>query len=320
MVIDGGRNSTYPALRECLAELAAIDSTFALYVLTHIDSDHIEGALSFLKDAARPSAPLEVWYNGRREMVASPVGARSMAQGDAYTTRLSELGWPVNTRFADGVAKLESAPPLMDIFGLKVTVLSPDAPRLAALGSRWDDWRRQNELRKRVAKPVLFKPLPSPIVVEDLVAAGPVDREVPNGTSIAFVAEWDGRRVLLGGDAHPDLLAASLESLARENGGRYRVDLLKAPHHGSAKNLTQALVKLLDCRRLAISTNGRLHGHPDPESVARFLYYGPDGTRELYFNYHTPRTSPWADPDTMRRYGYRCHFPPAGADTLTIEI
>ena len=322
LVVDGGRTSTYPALRERLTELAAVGSIFTLYVLTHIDSDHIEGALSFLKDDARPSVPMEVWYNGRREMTVGTgsVGSRSMAQGDAYSTLIGELGWPVNREFADGVAKVESARQPLRIFGLTLTLLSPDTAHLTALGSRWEDWRRENELRKRVAKPIPLRPIPHPIVLEDLIMAGAVDREGANGTSIAFVAEWEGRRVLLSGDAHPDLLASSLKPLALNEGGRYRVDLLKGPHHGSAKNLTQTLVELLDCKRLAISTNGRLHGHPDPESIARFLHYGSPGTRELYFNYNTARTAPWADPDTMRRYGYQCHFPGGQDGTLEIQI
>lgn len=320
MVVDGGRASAYVHLRGRLTRIAEAGGTLALYVLTHIDADHIEGALAYLRDGDRPVTPEEVWFNGRQEM--APTGIRSMRQGDACTLRLAELGWPVNASFSDGIARIESAPTPIDIAGLRITMLSPDERRLAALGGKWTDWRRQEDLRRRGGVRMAAKrpPVPEPLVVEDLIGPGATDGEAPNGTSIAFVAEWAGRRILFGGDAHPDLLASSLEPLAAEEGGRYRVDLFKASHHGSAKNTSRRLIELLDCRRMAISTNGKLHQHPDPQSIAMFLHYGTHGTKDLYFNYVTERTRPWATADVAERYGYRSHLPLGEPGALVIDL
>ena len=65
----------------------------------------------------------------------------------------------------------------------------------------------------------------------------------------------------------------------------------------------------LDCWHLAISTNGNLHGHPDPESIARFLHFGTKGPKTLWFNYRTARTEPWADAATATRYDFEASFP-----------
>ncbi|MER8606012.1 hypothetical protein NKH48_20110 [Mesorhizobium sp. M1233] len=320
MVVDGGRAGAYHHLRSHLARIADAGERLELYVLTHIDGDHIEGALAYLKDVSRPIAPQQVWYNGRREM--SSIRTRSMKQGDAYSVALSTLGWPVNEPFSDGVAKIESAPGEIDVAGLRLTMLSPDEAHLTALGGRWEDWRRQEDLRRRggIRRAAKRPPVPDPLVVEDLVAPGPTDKELPNGTSIAFVAEWGGRRVLFAGDAHPDLLASSLEPLAAAEGGRYRVDLIKASHHGSAKNTSNRLIEMLDCRRMAISTNGNLHGHPNPQSIARFLHFGPEGTKDLYFNYVTDWTKPWMTQAVAERYRYRFHSPPGLPGALSINI
>ncbi len=320
MIVDGGRASAYFYLRDHLSRIADAGESLELYVLTHIDADHIEGALAYLKDASRPIAPREVWFNGRREM--SPAGTRSMKQGDAYSLALSTLGWPVNTSFSDGVARIESAPSGIDLAGLRVTMLSPDGAHLAALGRRWEDWRREESVRRRdgVRNAEKRPPVPYPLVVEDLIVSGPTDKELPNGTSIAFVAEWDDHRILFCGDAHPDLLASSLEPLAAAEGGRFRVDLIKASHHGSAKNTSNRLIELLDCRRMAISTNGNLHGHPNPQSIARFLHFGPEGQKELYFNYVTEWTRPWMEPAVAERYGYRVHVPLREQGVISIDL
>lgn len=319
MVVDGGRASAYPHLRERLSLIAQAGEVLELYVLTHIDADHIEGALSYLRDVDRPIIPQEVWYNGQCEM--APTGKRSMAQGDAFSIALRALGWPVNVTFSNGVARVGTAPVPVNIAGLCLTLLSPDERHLAALGANWSKWYQQQTLRPRAGTRRATKPpVPNPLIVEDLISPGPADTELPNGSSIAFLAEWEGRRILFGADAHPDMLIASLEPMAQAEGGRYRVDLLKASHHGSAKNTSRRLMELIDCRRMAISTNGNIHGHPDPQSIALFLHYGIKGPKALYFNYVTPWTRPWMVPDVAARYEYSFHAPTDRQGTININL
>lgn len=316
MVVDGGRAAAYPHLKKRLSSIADDGGSLELYVLTHIDADHIEGALTYLRDTDRPLAPKQVWYNGRIEMTSA--GTRSFKQGDAYSVALAKLEWPLNTAFSDGVARVESAPGVIDIAGLKITMLSPDERHLAALGTKWNQWYLQPGVRVRgvVQKPKRSPP-PDPLIVEDLIGPGPVDTELPNGSSIAFIAEWGGRRILFGGDAHPDLLADSLGPLAAGEGGRYRVDLLKASHHGSAKNTDRKLIEMLG---LAISSSGNIHCHPDPQSIARFLHFGPEGRKHLYFNYATDQTRPWVKREVANRYGYIAHLPPVEDGLIAIDV
>ncbi|WP_215260741.1 hypothetical protein, partial [Escherichia coli] len=61
-------------------------------------------------------------------------------------------------------------------------------------------------------------------------------------------------------------------------------------------------------------------GHPDPQTIARFVHFGPKGPKEIYFNYDTSRTRPWDDPDTKLRYDYRTWFPKDEAGLLKIDI
>lgn len=319
MVVDGGRAAAYPHLKKRLQDIADAGEKLELYVLTHIDADHIEGALAYLRDEERPLAPTQVWYNGRIEMVAA--GVRSIKQGDAYSTLLAKLGWPLNTSFPDAVAKIQNPPRPIDIAGLKIIMLSPDEQHLAALGKKWSQWFDQQQTRARgVLTMAKRPPVPDPLIVEDLIGPGATDTELPNGSSIAFIAEWKEHRILLAGDAHPDMLATSLRPLAAEAGGRYRVDLFKSSHHGSAKNTTRELIELLDCRRLAVSTNGNIHCHPDPQSIAMFLQFGVVGKKDIYFNYLTDWTRPWTKQAVADRYGYQVHTPTVEEGMMEIDM
>lgn len=315
MVVDGGRKSAYAYLHDELVAIKRAGEKLDLYVLSHVDADHIEGALAYFNDVNRPLLPEQVWYNGFEEMSRAGAGAglRSMRQGDDWSKAIARLRLPLNTPFTDGVAAIECVPGPIYVEGLKVTMLSPDAAHLAAMGLKWEAHRRTTEAGRagvRGGAKTARSPVELPIAVEDFVADGATDTELSNGTSIAFVAEWRDRRVLLGGDAHPDLLTSSLEPLVEE-GGRYRLDLIKASHHGSKKNTSRQLIEIIDCRQIAISTNGSLHQHPDLESIARFIHYGAAGAKDLWFNYGSEWTLPWADADTMAKYSYRTHCPRA---------
>lgn len=323
-VIDGGRAAAYPYLRERLVAISKAKEKLALYVLTHIDADHVEGALSFLNDTERPIAPDQVWFNGARHFM--PKDRRSMKQGDDFSNLLDDLNWPLNTTFHGGTASTDGPQRTIDIEGLKITMLSPTPRRLAALAVKWRDWRQEIERAQaeeqqpgtRRRRPVT--PIADPLIVEDLIADGETDRELANGTSIAFVAEWNERRVLLAGDAHPDVLAESIRPLAEAEGGRYRVDLFKASHHGSAKNTSRELLQLLDCRAMAVSTNGAIHGHPDPQAIARFIAFSPPGRKRLHFNYATPRSLPWLADTVVSRYCLDVRMPPDQAGVLEIDL
>jgi beta-lactamase superfamily II metal-dependent hydrolase len=323
VVVDGGRAGAYKHLRSRLETIRDAGGKLDLLVLTHIDADHIKGVLEIAKDKNLPLRPERVWYNGYDQM--GGIQPFSFPQGDQYSRLIGDLGWDLNPGFGDRPVSIETRPAPFDFEGMTITLLSPDAAKLAALRSKWQAWRTADaakiaakELKAGVQAMGRSK-MPEVLDVDALAAPTPTDPEPPNGSSIAFIAEWKGRRVLLAGDAHPDLLVSSLAPLAKAAGGRLPIDLLKVPHHGSKGNTTRELVELLDCRRFLLSTDGKRHGHPDPEAIARLLAFAPTGAKALYFNYRTERTEPWGDNELMAKYGYDATFgQPDGI--LDIEI
>src|SRR5262249_40354008 len=148
------------------------------------------------------------------------------------------------------------------------------------------------------------------------------DQTEPNATSIAFLAECGGKRVLLTGDAHADILEAAIRPLAQAEGGRLRVDVMKVGHHGSKANTSRALLDLLDCTRFAFSTSGDRHGHPDPETIARIVQRDPRRKKTLYFNYRHPEAEQWESVRLQGDWCYEIVFPTDAASngTLTIDV
>jgi beta-lactamase superfamily II metal-dependent hydrolase len=133
------------------------------------------------------------------------------------------------------------------------------------------------------------------------------DNTKANGTSIAFVLEYQGRRALFSADAHPNTLINGLERFSQ---GTERVEfaVVKVAHHGSAANSTSQLMNRLASDLWLISSNGSRHQHPDPEAVARIVLT-PLRNKKLIFNYRTKFNGIWSAPELANRYEYHAVYP-----------
>jgi S-adenosylmethionine:diacylglycerol 3-amino-3-carboxypropyl transferase len=58
---------------------------------------------------------------------------------------------------------------------------------------------------------------------------------------------------------------------------------VKLSHHGSKYNISDKLLKKINCKKYIISTDGSIHSHPHKETLAKIINNTPDS--ELYFNY-----------------------------------
>jgi hypothetical protein len=150
------------------------------------------------------------------------------------------------------------------------------------------------------------------------------DRSVINNASLAFLAERQGKSLLICGDASADVLAESIRGLIRQRGvSRLRVDAIVVPHGGSAHNLHRQLLELLDCDRYLIATSGERYRHPDRETIARILAFGRTDRSvplTLVFNYRAPTTAVWDDPELQRRWNYRAIYPQHEGGGIKVRI
>ena len=211
---------------------------------------------------------------------------------------------------------MEDRPGPFDFAGLRLTLLSPSVPKLRRMWNEWEEWRQTHAPLQPLGK----RPFPATLDVDELAKPSALDGTAPNGSSIALIAQYAGRRVLLGADAHPDVLLASLTALGGAGGRPVPLDLVKLPHHASRANVTREVIERLACHRFAISTSGAVFGHPDPEAIARVLKFGSAGAKTLIFNYASDRTRPWDAAALKQTWDYACVLPAAADRATVIDI
>jgi beta-lactamase superfamily II metal-dependent hydrolase len=316
ILIDGGRERTYASLKPELEAIHKRGASLDLLVLSHIDADHIAGMLKYVEDEAPPIKPGEVWFNGFEQLEG--IERYGEKQGDDYTKALKANGWPINEKFEGGAIFLEDEPLAIERSGFKLTLLSPDREKLKKMYSKWQKWRESNPVGTVKDLPdgveqFGHQPIRLPLNVETLSKPTPTDPKANNGSSIAFIAEWEGKKILFAADAHPGLLEASLAKLPQAD---RQFDLVKLSHHGSHANTTKGLLEKIECSKFLVSTNGAHHGHPDPQAIARILKF-IDGKKTIYFNYRTARTSPWDNKDLKEKFDYETVY---GADNEIMVI
>ena len=167
ILVDGGLQSTYDTFTKTrLAELSQDGEDLALLVVSHIDDDHIGGALALIADNGSASAPKligirDVWHNSYKHLplsgrpptpeevakvhsqarhgTTSPSGNISARQGSCLAALLKRFAYPWNVAFSGGpVVSVEGAPCSIALSpSVTVTVLSPLPAHLAALSRLW---------------------------------------------------------------------------------------------------------------------------------------------------------------------------------------
>lgn len=311
VLIDGGLMATWREhLRPRIEALPVDQRRFDLLVITHIDLDHIAGILAMLRDPPEGLVFDDVWFNGWPQI--EDKGVLGPRQGEAVGYWLEERGWAWNTAFGgDAVALDEDDEPVSRTLtgGMRLTLLSPTRGRLGKLRTVWKKKIEEAGLVpgeagaeiEGVAHPedagMDIGVLGDPDIAQLAATPFMADRSHPNGSSIAFLAEYDGRSALFAGDAFAGDVRTSVRRLLRDRGGdRLELGALKLSHHGGRKSTSRELIESLACRQYLLSTDGSVYQHPDNESVARVIAHGrAAGKPSLLFNHASDQATTWRD-------------------------
>jgi hypothetical protein len=315
LLIDGGPVLHWPEVRARLIKRR--ETHYESLVVTHIDEDHIGGVLALLDDPDLRSRVDVVWFNG---YVHAHAGGSVLGpvHGELLTRRIAEGGYRWNDSFPDPPAPGTGGPivvgtthplPVVEFAGgARAVILAPGPNKLKALAKEWEKVVIAAGLvpgegadgpgAKVAQRPKVVAPLPAVLdraALEQLAKASPKDSSKANGSSISFVVEFGGKRLLLTGDVHADTLLVGLRRYGELVGEpRPHFDLVKLPHHGSDANVTSTLVAAIDASRYLVSSNGDGYGHPDDAAIARLILGSPRPIT-LYANYASYRTLPWAE-------------------------
>ena len=278
VLIDGGPQETIPTLvpelESRIRALPGETDRVELFVISHIDADHIQGAVSLLSDADRVPLFRDIWFNGWKHHQPDVLGGP-----DAERVPLALLEHPDhwNRAFDGGAVGVHDDGPLPQVTlpgGMTVTILAPDQAALLKLAPEWEKACRDAGIMPGQGAPIIKKGWMREELLggfdPDLLASSRFspDNGAPNGAGIALIAEYDGKRVLLLADSPAGPIIRALDRLGP---GPHRFDAVKIAHHGSRRNTNLDLCRRISAKKWLLSTNGAQFHHPDPECLARIV-------------------------------------------------
>lgn len=169
VLVDGGPSNTYDDhLKHRLDELKSNGEIINRFIVTHIDNDHIGGAIRLLEENGKSQSntiiPIEqIWFNGYSNLFSpkdsveldtrvanflsllSPIKLNadshrmiSARQGNTLTKLIREGAYLLNDDFPEGVVTAEVEKLVMDD-GISLEVLSPNRDRIVKLKRYWQD-------------------------------------------------------------------------------------------------------------------------------------------------------------------------------------
>lgn len=316
VLIDGGYGHTYkdsfgPLIREILASGEYID----LWIVSHIDQDHIGAVLGFVKDRSikdKAVAVRQFWFNHSPHTI--PQGGRrvSVAQGINFRKYLAE-----NNLL--GKEWMTTELPPQELFGLKITLVSPAKDKLVIFDALWKKKERKAKAGRSAEKADHQKPF------ETLILADFSEDEDPwNGSSIACLLEFEDMRGLLLADSHPSVVVATLQKLGVSTNSPLGLDFVQMSHHGSKFNNSSELLGLIRTQTFIVTGNGVTNRHPDKTALVRVLTHPLRVEERISFVFpcDTPelRSLFDVDQDVLDLYDFQLSYPPSGQNFQVLNF
>lgn len=249
LIVDTGPPSSAGEFRSLVSSIRANDEQLDILIITHYDDDHIGGILK-TGDPGFQSIYFNA-YDGAAE--------ESQNLSAAQNQRLFRM-LPA--------AKVHSsvlAGEVIELDGAKITVVAPNSDSLlrAKQKMREEDERLVGAQLASVTDwnmsldELMDKPYPS------------FDASIANQASIVFTFEYGPHNFLFCGDSWAKNIP----------GGHF--DIVKMPHHGSIRNISDDLLSRLDADTFLICADGT--SHPNKQTIAKLLK--KYGRITIYSNY-----------------------------------
>ncbi|MBA2939872.1 MBL fold metallo-hydrolase [Paenibacillus sp. CGMCC 1.16610] len=237
LLVDSGLKETYHNyLRDRINKLSKINEAIDLLVITHIDEDHIKGALELFKENGHKTESKivtinEVWHNSYRHLQFSKNKVEEISesekmilegiiamnfnsetsdntqskgisafQGSTLASYLLKGGYNWNTSFEGKAINYDSRKIVYINSDVKLRLLSPDTEKLKALGKRWLIELKKKKYNFNISDEEIFDDA-FEFYMKNLVQTVDVNEDSPiskNSLTIESLLEIEG-----GGDTSP---------------------------------------------------------------------------------------------------------------------
>jgi beta-lactamase superfamily II metal-dependent hydrolase len=298
IIIDGGVGDTYKSSSNAKGDLYKViekiredDLFIDLLVLTHFDDDHIGGILKWLnKDKEATNLIKKVWFNSGKEIAKKFESDENkdldieIVDGEDNFHTSPTQGIKLENYLRDNnlwEGHIIEQGSEYSLFGLKFKILSPNIAKLENLLNLYekqkDYFTSGNEYDFQIS-------LKNFIDEENqLCFKFKEDASVANGSSIAFIMEYENKNFLFLADAHPSVLIEGLHKFGYSKNNQIYAELMKVSHHGSMYNTNNELLEIIKTDNYLIITDASKHGLPNKRTLARIINSNPDAI--IRFNY-----------------------------------
>ena len=298
ILIDGGIGDTYKTtsnvkgdLHEVIKKIREDKQFIDLLVLTHFDDDHIGGILRWLnKDKEAVSLIKKVWFNSGKEIAKK----FTSEENKDLDIEIAEETDDFHTSPKQGIkfekylrdnnlweGKIIEQGLICDLFGLKFKILSPNDDKLDKLLKLYEKQTDYFTSGGEYDFGISLKDF-----IDEEIQPGfkfREDNSVANGSSIAFIMEYENKNFLFLADAHPSIVVEGLNKFGYNKDNQLNAELMKVSHHGSTYNTSEGLLEIVKTKNYVISSDATKHGLPNKRTIARVIHNNPNAF--IYFNY-----------------------------------
>lgn len=281
ILIDGGDKSAVILYKSILEKIKTTIGHIDAIIFTHIDDDHISGALCALMATDELPSIGKVYINlgveiekrfnikgmagypemEEREYLHIPSAQHSVRQALNLVKCLEEKG--LQNRIEGCVCMGDC----IRIGQARLKVISPGKRQLEEYLQKWKQEAKEETGPQHAAQVRKSKKSLADYAMEKTQS----DNSVSNGSSIAFLFEYGKSRIAFLGDAFGDVCAEGTAVFYPHGAA---VDLIKISHHGSARNYSEQLYQLLKSDYFLLSTKGT-EKHPSPVLLGKIFQQNP---------------------------------------------
>ena len=336
VLVDGGPYQTFekhlkPALQKLL-----LNGKLDLMVLSHIDNDHIIGLLDLLEEIKnqRESGAKELvkvekmWHNSfvdllqfheepmkllgnylsirndvKSHEITSSLIMKGFQQGTDLTNLARLLKIPINPNF-DKLIAINDKIKSVDLNDITLHLLGPIKKNVDKLQKGWKKW-----YKKKTAESLTG-------LIQIL------DKSIPNLASISFLLEMNNRKILFTGDGlGQDIVDVLAKNNMFDSDGKFFVDVLKIPHHGSDRNSSSEFFDSIYAKYYIISANGR-DDNPSLSTLRWIIESGKTSiiTKKIILTNMTPNVKQILQKYDQKKYNYECIVLESKAHFMTIDL
>ncbi len=293
IIIDGGTKDSAAEYAELIEYIDSRNETIEALILTHIDYDHLQGAVSgiaILHEKILRRTIKRILFNSCRGIMREQGGIGKKCAEDVLKGQIPTEGYGIDdaVAFMDLLKLKHLRNRLVDYIicgqvwqwgnGEIIRIISPGKKELNHFLNMWEPYCQNKQVTSYAGNMEMTADNLNTLMSDKLGN----DPSVNNAASIAFLFEYEDIKIAFLADARPAVCVRGLKALGFD---RYHADLVKLSHHGSKNNTSDTILKKLITQNYLLSTNGNAQKVPNKAVIAHILKNAEKEPIQVLCNY-----------------------------------